>query len=164
MGGNWRFYYCTCHAATQLALQVQQERTQVVCTNRDSKPGSARPEGTPAMDLGLAGIRTHVDKLKRKRTRYTSINTQHFFVLFAATQLALQLHLERTQVVCSSRQAWKRPARSHSRNGPWTWRHTHTYVDKQKRNRAKHTSRNTEHGWRTHTWKINYSVQVILFV
>jgi len=27
---------------------------------------------------------------------------------------------ECTQVVCSNREAWKRPARRHSRNGPWT--------------------------------------------
>ena len=35
---------------------------------------------------------------------------------YAATQLALQLQQERTQVVCSTRVARKRPARRHSRN------------------------------------------------
>ena len=42
-------FFC-CYAATQLALQVQQERTHVVCSNREP---SARPEGTPAMNLEL---------------------------------------------------------------------------------------------------------------
>ena len=37
------------------------------------------------------------------------------FWWFAATQLARQLQQERTQVVCSSKEAWKRPARRHSR-------------------------------------------------
>jgi len=37
-------------------------------------------------------------------------------VSFAATQLARQLHQERTQVVYSNKEAWKRLARRHSRN------------------------------------------------
>ena len=53
---------------------------------------------------------------------YTHLKQQLIllFVLFcyAATQLALQLHHERIQVVRSNREAWKRPARRHSRNGP----------------------------------------------
>ena len=43
-----------------------------------------------------------------------------FFGCYAATQLALQLHQEHTQVVCSNGVARKRPARRHSRYGPWT--------------------------------------------
>ena len=39
---------------------------------------------------------------------------------YAATQLALELQQERTQVVCSNKEARKRLARRHSRNGPWT--------------------------------------------
>ena len=39
---------------------------------------------------------------------------------YAATQLALQVEQKRTHVVCSNREARKRPARGHSRNGPWT--------------------------------------------
>jgi len=46
--------------------------------------------------------------------------------------------------------AWKRLARRHSRNVPWNEWHTNTHVFKQKRHR---TSRNTEHGRRTHMWK-----------
>ena len=42
------------------------------------------------------------------------------FVFFVATQLARQLHQERLQVGCSNKEAWKRLARRHSRNGPWT--------------------------------------------
>jgi len=39
-----------------------------------------------------------------------------FLLLFAATQLVRQLHQERTQVVCTIREARKRPAWRHSRN------------------------------------------------
>ena len=39
---------------------------------------------------------------------------------YAATQLALELQQERTQVVCSNKEARKHLARRHSRNGPWT--------------------------------------------
>jgi len=78
-----------------------------------------------------------------------------FLGCYAATQIALQLHQERIQVVRSNREAWKRPARGHFCNGPWTWRYTHTHVGKQKRNRTKLSSINTEHGWITHTWNSN---------
>jgi len=37
-----------------------------------------------------------------------------FWILFAATQLALQLHQKCTQVACSNREARKRPAESNS--------------------------------------------------
>jgi len=51
------------------------------------------------------------------------------FWCFATTQLALQVQQERTHVVCIKctqdqvvcvRETRKRPARGHSRNGPWT--------------------------------------------
>jgi len=47
-------------------------------------------------------------------------------------------------------------ARRHSSNGPGNERQTHTHVVKLKRNRTECTSRNTEHGWRTHTWNNNH--------
>jgi len=52
-------------------------------------PGSARPEGTPAMEF--------------------------FCVCFAATLLAHQLHQKRIQVVCSNKAARKRLAQRHLR-------------------------------------------------
>jgi len=51
--------------------------------------------------------------------RHTAVSF-FFFVCFAATQLARQVHQERTQVLCSNKVARKRLARRHSRNGPWT--------------------------------------------
>jgi len=42
--------------------------------------------------------------------------TNLFLVCFAATQLARQLHQERTQVMCSNKVAQKRLAQRHSRN------------------------------------------------
>jgi len=51
--------------------------------------------------------------------RLTESNgTPVFFGCFVTTQLARQLHQERTQVVCSNKEALKRLARRHSRNGP----------------------------------------------
>jgi len=48
--------------------------------------------------------------------------TDWFWVLicYAATQLALQLHQERKQVVRSNRVTRKRPARGHCPNGHWS--------------------------------------------
>ena len=46
-----------CFAATQLARQLHQERLQVVYRNRVARKRTAR---TPAMDLKLKGIRTHM--------------------------------------------------------------------------------------------------------
>jgi len=42
--------------ATQLARQVQQECTQVVCSNKVSRSRLAESNGTPAMDLGQMNI------------------------------------------------------------------------------------------------------------
>jgi len=44
-----------------------------------------------------------------------------FFFLKAATQLAHQVHQERTQVVCSNKVSRSRLARRHSRNGRRTY-------------------------------------------
>jgi len=45
------FCFCRCYAATQLVLQLHQERTQVVCSNRDARKRPAESNATPAMDL-----------------------------------------------------------------------------------------------------------------
>jgi len=44
------FLFC-CGAATQLALQVQQERTQVVCSNKDARKSLAEALPQWTMDL-----------------------------------------------------------------------------------------------------------------
>ena len=63
----------------------------------------------------------------------------------------------------SNREARKRPARGHFRNGPWTWKHTHTHVNKQDRYRTKRTSVNTPHVFERHTPEtaINYVFNLI---
>jgi len=44
-----------------------------------------------------------------------------FLAFYAATYLVLRLYQERTQVlIMRTREDQKRPARRHSRNGPWT--------------------------------------------
>ena len=53
---------------------------------------------------------------KRARWQSQGVQNRSSFFCYAATQLALQLHQERTQVVCSNREAQKRPARRYSRN------------------------------------------------
>jgi len=60
-----------------------------------------------------------------------------FGCCFVATQLARQLHQERLQVGCSNKEARKRLARRHSRNGPWTQRQTHIHVVKIKEKYSK---------------------------
>ena len=69
---------------------------------------------------------------------YNSCFFEFFFCCYAATQLALQVRQERTQVVCSNREARKHPARRHSRNGPWThecwFEVVYLYVDSGQRN------------------------------
>jgi len=49
---HWRQVYCIvcCFVATQLARPLQQERTQVVCSNREARKRPARTWGTPVMD------------------------------------------------------------------------------------------------------------------
>ena len=44
-----RFFF---NVTTQLALQVQQERTQVVCSNKEAQKRMTKSNGTSAMDLG----------------------------------------------------------------------------------------------------------------
>ena len=52
------FYFCLCccYATTQLVLQLHQERTQVVCSNREARKRPAESNATPAMDLGHMNI------------------------------------------------------------------------------------------------------------
>jgi len=89
------FWFILCFAATQLARQVQQERTQMVYSNREAQKRLTESNGTPAVDLGFGFL--------------------FFCLCFAATQLARQLQQECTQVGCNKREAQKRPARGHSR-------------------------------------------------
>jgi len=60
-----------CHAATQLAIQLHQERIQVVRSNRVARKRSAESNSTPTMDLGFEDIR------KRKHTNKKGIRTTH---------------------------------------------------------------------------------------
>jgi len=119
------FGFLRCYATTQLALQLHQERIQVVRSPKLVRRIPTESNGTPRL-----------------------------FCLFlkAATQLARQIHQERTQVVCSNKVGRSRLAWRHSRNGPRTYeywfdvcirilfrsRHSHTQTYKQTRNRTKH--------------------------
>jgi len=55
-------YFFWCYTATQVALQVQQERTQVVCSNKDALKRLTKSNSTPTMDLGLG-----TDHIRRYR-------------------------------------------------------------------------------------------------
>ena len=48
--------FCGCFADTQLARQLQQERTQVVCSNKETRNRLTESYGTPAMDLGHMNV------------------------------------------------------------------------------------------------------------
>jgi len=41
------FWFLVCYAATHLTIQLQQERTQVVCSNREARKRSTESNGTP---------------------------------------------------------------------------------------------------------------------
>ena len=43
-------------AATQLARQVQEERTQAVCSNKVARKRLTESNGTPVMDLGHMNV------------------------------------------------------------------------------------------------------------
>ena len=82
-----------CDADTQLVLQLHQERTQVVCSSKEARKRPTESNGTLAID-----------------TWNRSCSQVSFFFVwcFVATQLSYQLHQERTQVVCGSKEARKR--------------------------------------------------------
>ena len=44
-------FFLFCFAATRLALQVQQERLQVECSNKEARKRLTESNGTPAMDI-----------------------------------------------------------------------------------------------------------------
>ena len=45
-------FFFSSFAATQLARQVKQERTQLVCSSKEAQKRLTESNGTPAMDLG----------------------------------------------------------------------------------------------------------------
>jgi len=75
------FFGLLCRPATQLARQLHQEHSQVVCSKKEARKRLTESNGTPAF----------------------------FLFWFVATQPARQLHQEHTQVVCSNREHcfWK---------------------------------------------------------
>ena len=44
--GSFHFIFCCCHVSTQLARQLHQERTQVVCSNKEARGSQALPQWT----------------------------------------------------------------------------------------------------------------------
>jgi c-di-AMP phosphodiesterase-like protein len=50
------FFLCLCFAATQLARQLHQERTQVVCSNKEAWKRLSESNGTPVMDFGHMNV------------------------------------------------------------------------------------------------------------
>ena len=66
------FWFLICYAAKQLAIRLQQECIQVVCSNREARKHPAESNGTPAMDLEFEDIRKrrYTDKQgKEQNTR-----------------------------------------------------------------------------------------------
>jgi hypothetical protein len=50
------FWFLDCYADTQLAIQVQQRRIQVVRSNKVARERLTESNGTPAMDLGHMNV------------------------------------------------------------------------------------------------------------
>jgi len=73
--GQFFWFFLVCYAATQLAIQLQQECTQMVCSNREARK---RPAQAEFLFFQFS-----------------------FFFFKAATQLARQVQQERTKVVCN---------------------------------------------------------------
>jgi len=94
------FGFLVCYAATQLANQLQQTRIQVVCSNKVARKSLTESNGTPAMDL------VHIDVVLKEYYFYVLFQDccfeVHIFFFEAATQLARQVHQERTNSVCGS--------------------------------------------------------------
>jgi len=53
------FWFLVCYAATQLAIQLPQERIQVVRSNKAARKRLTESNGTPEMDFGCEEIRKH---------------------------------------------------------------------------------------------------------
>jgi len=63
---QWTLDILVCNAATQPALQLQQERIQVVRSNKVVRRIPTELNGTPAMNLGFEDIRRYANNRGRK--------------------------------------------------------------------------------------------------
>jgi len=67
------FWFLVCYSATQLAIQVQQERIQVVRSNKVAWKRLTESNGTPAMDFGCEERRKRRYTQTKNRTKHTNI-------------------------------------------------------------------------------------------
>jgi len=100
-----------CYAATQLTIQLHQERIQVVRSNREAQKRPAELNGTPAMDLGFEDTRkrryTNKQGIEQKTFGFWfRVITEHFFFGLESTQLACRVQKKRAQVEA---QYWGEP-------------------------------------------------------
>jgi len=69
--GSW---FLVCYATTQLAIQVHQERIQVMRSNKEAWKRPTESNGTSTMDIGFEDIHIRRYTNKRKITEHTSVN------------------------------------------------------------------------------------------
>jgi len=155
----WQIWHNVCSGA-QVPWQVYMNTAAL---SLETNPLSASQLPAPRCT-------NHYDKSDIIQKRYES----QVFWCFAATQLALPVHQERTQVVCSNKEARKRLAEALP---PWTMdfiasAYTCTQI-KEKQNKTlikKHETRmkNTQRETRIHFYRISYfwivSVYISLFI
>jgi len=55
---SWNLFF-SCYAAKRLALQLHQERSQVMCGNEEARKCLTDSNGTPAVDIGLGTDHVH---------------------------------------------------------------------------------------------------------
>ena len=119
------FWGLVCYATTQLAIQLQQERIQVVRSNRDARKCPTESNGTLAVDFEFENIRIRRYTNKKRIEQNTCPQTRNIH----------DKHKSETETSFSFYLLYL----GHSCNGTWTSSHTHTNVGNQKRNRTKHT-------------------------
>jgi hypothetical protein len=74
------FWFLVCKAATQLDLQLQQKRIQVVRSTKVVRRIPIESNGTPAMDVGLMiwkHTHTQMFQQHQNRSKHTAIKIQH---------------------------------------------------------------------------------------
>jgi len=129
---------------------------------KDKTTSTTKSDGAGACCVRLWFIRGIVQTgwIRRKWARMIRSDFLYSFLVFsllcrhtASPSITSETHTIGVQYEGSPQNPDR--IKRYSRNGSWTWRHTHTHIDKQHRSRTKHTSINTQHGYTTHTRNSN---------
>jgi len=73
------FWFLDCYAATQLALQVRQERIHVVRSNKVTRKPPTESNGTSPMDLGFEVTHKRTYTNKRGIKQNSNVKTHNMY-------------------------------------------------------------------------------------